>query len=98
MKIALTIILSILMTNLFAQTQKLNSEQIFQKCEKSVVKIVIVKNDDVIGFASGVFISDNGYLVTNFHVLESMVNEKMDFAFIQNSTTREPIGKLICLL
>lgn len=95
-KLLLSLLLFVITTNIFGQNQKLNSEQIFQKCEKSVVKIAIVKNDEVIGVASGVFITDNGYLVTNFHVLESMVNEKMDFAFIQNSTTREPIGKLIC--
>jgi serine protease Do len=96
MKNILTIILSILITNLFAQTQKLNSEQIFQTCEKSVVIIYIIKDKEYHAIGSGVFISNKGYLVTNFHVLEGIINAEADFAFVKNNDKFEPLGQLVC--
>lgn len=80
----------------FSQSRKLSSEEIFKLCSKSVVTIYIVKDKDYIGTASGVFISNRGYLVTNFHVLQGILESEADYAFIKNEEKYESIGKLLC--
>lgn len=82
----------------FSQTVKLSSEEIFKKCEKSVVTIYFGKNNEFKGSASGVFVSNKGYLVTNYHVLEGIIKADADFAFIKNEDKFESLGKLICWL
>ncbi len=51
---------------------KLSSKKIFNKSNESVVLIrVYDENGDVVSFGSGVCMSSNGAIITNFHVLNS---------------------------
>ena len=82
--------------NIYSQNTKLTSEVVFKKCAKSVVTIYVVKDKEYIGSASGVFISNKGYLVTNFHVLAGILKADADYAFIKNEDKYESLGKLVC--
>jgi S1-C subfamily serine protease len=95
-KLILTFLLLLILPNLFGQNKKLNSEQIFQTCEKSVVTIYILKDKEYYPIASGVFISNSGYFVTNFHVFQGIIDADADYAFVKNNNKFEPLGKLVC--
>ncbi|MBK8328066.1 MAG: trypsin-like peptidase domain-containing protein [Bacteroidetes bacterium] len=55
-----------------------------------------MKNKEFISSTSGVFISNKGYLVTNFHVLEGIIKADADYAFIKNEDKFESLGNLVC--
>ncbi len=80
----------------FGQNVKLTSEEVFKRCSKSVVTIYLYKNKEYFPIASGVFISNKGYLVTNHHVLTGIIDADADYAFVKNEDKFESLGKLIC--
>lgn len=70
---------------------KLSSEEVYKKCSKSVVGIVVVKQGfDFFygtvknkGQGSGVVVSSDGYILTNAHVVDGA--DDMQVSFIDNS-------------
>ena len=72
-------------------TSKLTSEEVYKKCSKSVVGIVVVKQGfDFFygpvknkGQGSGVVISSDGYILTNAHVVDGV--DEMQVSFIDNT-------------
>jgi serine protease Do len=93
------LMLSILIISQFtisAQNKKYNSEEIFQKCSKSVVTVWVKKGKEYFPVASGVFITNNGHLVTNYHVLKGIIDISPDNVFVKNENKYENLGSLIC--
>jgi len=95
-KSLLTFIFTLSAFTLFAQ-KKLSAKEIVDKCIHSVVTIYLGKGDDLIGKASGVIISNKGYLVTNFHVLKGLLESNAEIAFIKDEDGKfESLGELVC--
>jgi len=70
------IVLILLTTFSLAQSYKLTGDKIFTLAAESVVLIVGV-NDNQSSFGSGVFITDEGEIITNYHVIEGFKSNEL---------------------
>lgn len=60
----------------FSQDYKLSGDSLFEVAAKSVV-FILGQNSDTIGYGSGVFISYEGEIITNYHVVEGFKSEEL---------------------
>lgn len=59
----------------------LTSEQIFEKCSPSVVYVTVYnKKGELTASGSGFFVSSNGVVVTNFHVIDGCATAQIETA------------------
>ena len=68
---------SIVLNDIPRGKEELKPEQIFKNMSPSIVLISVMDSDGVIkGYGSGVVLSENGYIVTNEHVVEKNMKVK----------------------
>lgn len=71
-KIILVLILLTFSTSkdTFSQKNEISSEEIYKKCSGACVFLIVFKDDKPIASGSGVYISERGLILTNYHVVK----------------------------
>ena len=70
------IVFCIFISTTFSQDYKLSGDSLFDVAAKSVV-FIFGESPDTIAYGSGVFISYEGEIVTNYHVIEGFKSEEL---------------------
>lgn len=68
--------------------ETLSPKDVYKKYKPAVVKVEILQQGILISLGAGFFISPNGHLITNSHVLNSAFSSGFDAEFVLSDSTR----------